>query len=460
MFTTNTYRQRRHRLIREVAHGIILLPGNEESSMNYKDNLYHFRQDSCFLYFSGIDRANLIIVIDADTGEEYLFGDDPTIEEMAWTGPITALRVQAEQAGIEFIQPLSAIESFLKGRIGKGQQIHFTPPYRAEAVLKLANWLNVPWQTISNKVSVTLIKAIIAQRSIKSGEEIVEIEKAIGITVDMHTAAIVLSKEGMTESAIAGQLQGIAVGGGGQLSFPIILTVNGQFLHNHASSNELKKGQMVLCDAGAESAMHYAGDMTRTFPVNKTFSSIQKEAYDIVLRAYTDAVDALRPGILFRDVHIKACETLADGLKQLGLMKGDIKEAVNEGAHALFFQCGLGHMMGLDVHDMENLGEQYVGYTEQIRKSDQFGLKSLRLGRSLEPGFVLTIEPGLYFNPSLIDSWRSSGIHTDFINYNKLESFKDLGGIRIEDDYLITDTGNRLLGKPLVRKREEIESMR
>ena len=460
MFTTNTYRQRRRQLIQEVANGVILLPGNEESSMNYADNLYHFRQDSCFLYFSGIDRANLVIAIDTDTGKEYLFGDDPTIEEMVWTGPLDALSIQAENAGIEFVQPLSALDNFLQGRIAKGQPIHFTPPYRPETILKLAAWLSIPWQTVSGKASETLIKAIVAQRSIKSDEEILEIEKAVNITVDMHTAAIVLSREGMTESAIAGQLQGIAISSGGQLAFPTILTINGQFLHNHAGSNILQTGQMVLCDSGAEAASHYAGDMTRTFPVNKKFSSIQKEAYDIVLKAHTAAVEALKPGVLFRDVHVKACETLADGLKQLGLMKGDIKEAVQQGAHALFFQCGLGHMMGLDVHDMENLGEQYVGYTESIKKSTQFGLKSLRLGRALEHGFALTIEPGLYFNPALIDNWRNTGMHTDFINYDKLESFKNLSGIRIEDDYLITDTGSRLLGKPLTRTTEGIEAMR
>ncbi len=460
MFTTATYRQRRKTLSADVNHGIILLPGNGESSMNYTDNLYHFRQDSSFLYFTGIDIPGLVLVMDIDDNSEYLFGTEATVEEMVWTGPRAALQEDAAKAGIRFVKPLSELASYLQEKQKKGQEIHYTNPYRAEITLQLSEWLAIPWKSVAGAVSVTLIRAIVKQRSIKSEEEITEIEKAVNITTAMHTAAIQTACAGMSETELAGILQGIAVSKGGQLAFPIILTVNGQYLHNHAGNTILENGQMVICDCGAEAASHYAGDMTRTFPVAKTFTTLQKELYAIVLQAHGSAVAALKPGVLFRDVHTTACEILTDGLKSLGLMKGDTTEAVRAGAHALFFQCGLGHMMGLDVHDMENLGEQYLGYTDDIKKSTQFGLKSLRLGRALEAGFVVTIEPGLYFNASLMDQWESQNLLADFIDYNKLKMFRQAGGIRIEDDYLVTPAGARLLGNPLASSPEDIEAMR
>jgi Xaa-Pro aminopeptidase len=264
----------------------------------------------------------------------------------------------------------------------------------------------------------------------------------------------------MTEAEIAGKIHGIAISAGGNISFPTILTVHGEILHNHYGNNILQQGGMVLCDCGAETSMHYAGDLTRTFPVDETFSSLQKEVYNIVLSAHEAAVQTLAPGKLFKDVHLLACETLVEGLKQLGLMKGDTREAVEAGAHTLFFQCGLGHMLGLDVHDMENLGEEYVGYTEGLKKSPEFGLKSLRLGRALEAGFVLTVEPGLYFIPELIDMWTAENKHARFINYQSVQAFKTFGGIRIEDDYVITANGSRLLGKPLNKTADSVESAR
>jgi Xaa-Pro aminopeptidase len=460
MFSTHTYSQRRTQLAQDLKTGVILLPGNEESSMNYADNLYHFRQDSSFLYFTGIDRPYLALAIDAETGEEFIFGDDQGMDDIVWTGPLSRLNEQAARAGVTTVKSMSLLPALLQKAVAKGRKIHYVKPYRPEMILKLSAWLNVSIQQLNEQVSLPLIKAIIAQRSIKSAEEITAIEKSVDLTVDMHAAAIMLAREGMNESELAGRLQGLVVSGGGQLAFPTILTVNGQYLHNHAGGNLLQNGQLVLCDGGAESATHYAGDMTRTFPAGKKFTSLQGEAYDIVLQAHTAAVAMLKPGVLFRDAHFRACEVLTDGLKQLGLMKGDTKEAVQQGAHALFFQCGLGHMMGLDVHDMENLGEEYVGYSEHITKSAQFGLKSLRLGKALEEGFVLTIEPGLYFNAYLMDEWQAAKKHMDFINYEKLDAFKTLGGIRIEDDYVITTNGSRLLGKELVRDRAGIEAMR
>ncbi len=460
MFKQEIYSARRSQLKATVNQGLILLLGNEESSMNYKDNLYHFRQDSSFLYFFGIDRPSLAAVIDIDNDREIVFGDELTMDDIIWTGPKETIREQAAKAGVENTQPWTALESLLKKALAAGQTIHFLPPYRADNAQKLNDWLNIPYHTLKSRASVPLIKAVIAQRAIKAPEEIAEIEKAIGITVDMQLEAIRHAQEGITESQLAGRLNGVAISAGGNLSFPIILTVNGHVLHNHYQDTILQDGQMVLCDCGAETNMHYAGDLTRTFPVNGSFSTRQRMVYDIVAAAQQAAIDALRPGILFRDVHLLACEKLAEGLKDLGLMKGDVKAAVAAGAHTLFFQCGLGHMMGLDVHDMEDLGEQYVGYTETLQKSKEFGLKSLRLGRALEQGFVLTIEPGLYFIPELIDSWKASKVHTDFINYDKVETFRDFGGIRIEEDFLITDSGSRLLGKPLYKTASAIEALR
>ncbi len=449
MFLKEVYQQRRNALKAALGEGIILLPGNEESGMNYKDNVYPFRQDSCFLYFTGIDRPDLCFIIDIDNDQEVLFGDDPTLYDIVWTGPQEELALQAEKSGIAFTRTKIEIEKTLRGN----RKIHFLPPYRAETALKLAGW------NITDQPSVPLIKAIVAQRSVKSAEEIIEIEKGVATTVLMQKRAMELTRPGIAENVIAGELQAIAIAGGGNLSFPTILTVNGEILHNHASTKILQSGQMVLCDCGAENSNRYAGDLTRTFPVDRSFTAQQQEVYNIVLNAHQTAAKALKPGILYKDVHLLACEQLAIGLKDLGLMRGDPKQAVAEGAHALFFQCGLGHMMGLDIHDMENLGEEYVGYTEELKKSTQFGLKSLRLGRALEPGFVLTVEPGLYFIPVLIDLWSAEKKHEEFINYEKVLQYRDFGGIRIEEDFLITDQGSRLLGPPLEKTIDEIHNL-
>jgi Xaa-Pro aminopeptidase len=460
MFDKLIYVQRRKRLRSDVGSGLILLLGNEESSMNYTDNLYPFRQDSSFLYFFGIDRPGLIALIDIDADNEIIFGDDLSIEQMVWTGYQAALADQAETIGVNTVRRLEAVEQAVQKARDQHQAIHFLPAYRPEQLQRLAALLNVSAAALPAIASVPLIKAIVAQRSIKAEEEIAEIEKAVNTTIDMQLEAIRYAKEGMTEASIAGRIHGLAISAGGNLSFPTILTVNGQILHNHYSNNVLSGGQLVLCDCGAESSMHYAGDLTRTFPVSSGFSSLQKEVYELVLHTLEASAGMLRPGILYQDVHLFACEKLVEGLKQFGLMKGAVKEAVAAGAHALFFPCGLGHMMGLDTHDMENLGEQYVGYTDDLHKSTQFGLKSLRLGRALEAGFVLTVEPGLYFIPELIDLWQGEKKLDQFINYDKLAPYKTLGGIRLEDDYLITGNGARILGKQLPKLPGEIESYR
>jgi len=460
MFNKQVYIARRQKLKQQLGKGLLLFLGNEESSMNYKDNWYHFRQDSSFLYFFGLDKAGLAAVIDVEGDKDILFGRELTLDEIVWMGPQPSVVDQAAQVGITDVRPPAGLAGVLSAARSSGLPVHFLPPYRPENIQKLSELLGLSLAAVKEQASVPFIKAVVAQRSIKSAEEVEQVEEAVNITAAMHLAAIRGARDGMTEAQLAGELPGIAIGAGGQLSFPTILTVNGQVLHNHYGSTVMKAGQMALCDAGAENGMHYAGDMTRTFPVGRRFTGIQKEMYDIVLSAQEAAVAALRPGILFRDVHFLAAEKLVEGLKAAGVFKGDVKEAVAAGAHTMVFQCGLGHMMGLDVHDMEDLGEPYVGYTEELKKSTEFGLKSLRLGRALEPGFVVTIEPGLYFIPELMDLRRSEKKFFGFINYDKLETFKSFGGIRIEEDLLITETGSRLLGKPLIKKAEEIEAAR
>ncbi|QCR22295.1 aminopeptidase P family protein [Pontibacter sp. SGAir0037] len=460
MFDKEVYIKRREQLRKQVGNGIILLLGNEESSMNYKDNWYPFRQDSSFLYFFGLDRPGLAAVIDSDSGNELVFGDEATVDDIVWNGTQVSLKEEAFKTGVSTVQPYSSLPVFLERVVASQQKVHYLPPYRPENLLKLSTWLQVAPRAVKENASVTLIKAIVAQRSIKSQLEVREIEKAVNITVAMQLKAIKAAQEGMTEAQVAAMVQEVAISENVQMAFSSILTVNGQTLHNHYSATVLQKGLMVLCDCGAESPMHYAGDLTRTFPVGNTFSQRQREVYEIVLSAYEGAASLLKPGILFKDVHTGACEKLVEGLKQIGLMRGDAKEAVEQGAHALFFPCGLGHMLGLDTHDMEDLGEEYVGYTESLKKSTQFGLKSLRLGRSLEPGFVLTVEPGLYFIPELIDRWSAEKKYADFINYDKVATYKDFGGIRIEEDYLINEEKGVVIGKPLPKTADAIEELR
>jgi len=460
MFDKEIYIKRRKRLKEQVGNGLILLIGSEESSMNYKDNLYPFRQDSTFLYFFGIDQPALTALIDIDNDEEILFGDDLTTEQMVWTGYKEPLQSIADRVGIPEVKRKKHVDSEVAVALMQKRTIHFLPPYRPEHLETLKRLLGIEPLIMLNLASVELINAVVNQRSYKSPEEIAEIVDAVNTSVDMQLSAIKLAKEGMTEAQIAGNIQGIAIGAGGNLSFPTILTMHGEILHNGYSQSVLRNGGLVLCDCGAETGMHYAGDLTRTFPVNKKFTNIQRELYDIVFTAHKAAVELLKPGILFREVHLFACEKLVEGLHQLGLMKGDIKEAVALGAHALFFPCGLGHMMGLDTHDMENLGEQYVGYNKSIKQSKQFGLKSLRLGKELEEGFVITVEPGLYFNPDLINEWSAEKKFESFINYDRLENFKNVSGIRIEEDFLISTQGSQLLGKPLAKTADEIEELR
>ena len=447
MFTANVYKERREALRRQIGNGIILLLGNAEASSNYPANTYHFRQDSSFLYFFGINHPGFAGVIDIESGEEILFGDDFTMDDIIWMGPQPSVATQAFEVGVEKSASLAQLKTVIENALRQGRKVHFIPPYRYANKVWLEELTGIRVAELAAHVSVELIKAIVALRSVKSALEIAEIERACDIGYEMHTTAMRMCKPGVKEQLIAGTIEGIALAHGAGVSFPSILSMNGETLHNHYHGNLLQEGRMMLTDAGAETNMNYCSDFTRTVPVGGRFSQQQKEVYNIVVAAHDCAIDHARPGNTWKEVHIEVCRTLTRGLKDIGLMKGDVDEAVAAGAHALFMPHGLGHMMGLDVHDMEDLGQIYVGYDDEIRPSDQFGLASLRMGRRLQEGFVITDEPGIYFIPALIDQWRAEGMHTNFLCYDAIEKYKNFGGIRLEDDVLITATGSRFLGQ-------------
>ncbi len=457
MFGKNIYINRRKRLKEKIKSGLILIMGNVDVPMNYTDNTYHFRQDSSFLYFFGLDFHQLAGVINADSGEEIIFGNDVDMEDIIWMGPQVSLQEKATVAGIAKTAPFRQLFTVVKDAIAKGRPIHFLPPYRAENKILLAELLGIPVLQLKNGASLDLIKAVVDLRSVKEACEITEIEKACETGYQMHVAAMKMAQEGVWEQAIAGAIEGISLSGGGMPSFPIILSQNGETLHNHNHSKILQKGRLMLVDAGAESSLHYASDYTRTCPVGGTFSQKQREIYEIVLAANNKAAELAVPGVTYLSVHLAVAEVIASGLKELGLMKGNIQEAVRNGAHALFFPHGLGHMMGLDVHDMEDLGQIYVGYDDEIHPSGQFGTAYLRMGRRLQPGFVVTNEPGIYFIPALIDQWKAEKTNAAFINFDKVNEYRDFGGIRLEDDLLITESGARILGKRIPITPEEVE---
>lgn len=458
MFSAKTYRDRRQRLKEQLKTGLVLLLGNEEGARS-SDVDYRFRQDSTFLYFFGLDFPGLAGLIDIDADKDILIGDEISIDHIVFMGAQPTQKEKGEWVGIQHTASIAQLKELLTQAVSQGRKIHFLPVYRADNKLKLLDWLRLPPATVNEGASVELINAVVEQRSTKTDEEIAEIEKAVNISVDMHEAVMQMARPGLLEAELAAEAHRVALAANGDLSFPIILTVNGQVLHNVHHGNRLKKGDMVLCDCGAEAPSHYVGDLTTTLPVDAKFTAQQREVYAIVMAAYDAAVAMLKPGVAFKDVHLRACRIIAEGMTGMGLMKGNLDEAIAEGAHAMFFPCGLGHMMGLDPHDMEELGGPYVGY-EGHPKSTQFGLKSLRMARALKPGFVMTVEPGIYFIPELMDLWRSQKKHLAFINYDKLDAFRTFGGLRNEEDYLITETGSRLLGKHKPSTCEEIEALR
>ena len=459
MFEKGTYQNRRKSLHNKGLNGVGLILGNVESSMNYRDNTFHFRQDSSFLYFFGLDFPGLAGVIDFDSGEDFIFGNDVDIEDIIWMGPQVPLKENAKKAGITNTAPESKLFEFITTAIQQGRKVHFLPPYRGENKMMLEKLTGISSLKIQDYVSLQFVKAVIDIRSIKEPAELVEIEKACATGYKMHVTAMKMAQPGMWEQKIAGTIEGISLAGGGLTSFPIILTQHGETLHNHNHSQLLKEGNLMLTDAGAETGMHYASDFTRTVPVGGKFTQKQREIYEIVLAANNHGQELTKPGTTYLSVHLAVAEVIASGLKDLGLMKGDVKEAVRNGAHAMFFPHGLGHMMGLDVHDMEDLGQIYVGYDDEIRPVDQFGTAYLRLGRKLQPGFVITNEPGIYFIPALIDKWKSEKINNEFINFDKVNEYRDFGGIRLEDDILVTETGSKLIGERIPITPDEIEEI-
>ena len=446
MFETSVYKNRRARLKEKVKSGLVLILGNVEAPANYTDNTYKFRQDSSFLYFFGLNQPGFAGVIDIDSGDEYIFGNDVDMDDIIWMGPQPSVKDMAARVGVSKTAPFARLADCMKTAISQGRRIHFLPPYRFRNMLLLEELLGIRPALVKNYASLELIKAVVDLRSVKEPCEIEEITKACNIGYEMHTAAMRNCKPGVKEQYIAGLIEGIAASYGSMVSFPVILSQNGETLHNHDHSQILQEGRMMLTDAGAEEVSHYCSDFTRTVPVGGKFLTRQKEVYNIVLAANNKAIEIAKPGVTYQYVHLEVCKVLAQGLKDLGLMKGDVNEAVAAGAHALFMPHGLGHMMGLDVHDMEDLGQIYVGYDDETRPIDQFGTSSLRMGRRLQEGFVITDEPGCYFIPALIDQWRAQGIHKEFLNYDKIETFKDFGGIRLEDDILIIPGGSRFLG--------------
>lgn len=457
MFSKETYVQRRAELKKRVGSGILLFLGNDECGMNYADNTYKYRQDSTFLYYFGLPFAGLAAVIDVDNDREIIFGDELTIDDIVWMGTQPTLHEKAHSVGVDQVLPSGQLRDVLDKACAARQPVRYLPTYRPEHRIKLWRLLDV--KPGDEKPSVEFIRGVVDMRNHKTPEEIAEIEKACDVTADMHIAATEAIRPGMHEYEIAALIEYIAGKNNCPLSFPTICTVHGETLHNHYHGNVIKPGDMVLIDAGAERPSGYAGDMSSTICAGKTFTPRQKSIYDIQVASHLAAVEMLRPGVPFLNVYERAAEVICAGMKDLGILKGDPKDAVAAGAHAMFFQCGLGHMMGLDVHDMENLGEVYVGYDGKP-KSTQFGRKSLRLARPLEEGFVLTIEPGVYFIPELIDLWHGQGLFTDFINYDELNKWRDFGGIRNEEDYLITADGARRLGKKIPLTTEEVEALR
>lgn len=460
MFDPSVYLNRRAKLQQKISSGLGLFLGNPDSPRNYTDNIYPFRQDSNFLYFFGHNIPNVAAVIDFDSGDTIFFGKPVSMTDIIWMGNLPGLDELAHQSGIYATRPIDSLSSFLAEARQKGRDIHYLPPYRMENIVLLSDMLDIPVSAIRQKASETLTRAVISIMSIKEDLEIEEISRAINISGEMHVAAMRHTQQGMKESDIVALITQIATAQGNGLSYNPIITINGQILHNHSYHNELKAGQLLLGDFGAEVHSGYAGDITRTIPVSKRFSTQQREIYQIVLRALNDSISAAKEGIAYREIHLDAAKIIASGLKDLGLMKGDVDSAVAAGAHALFFPHGLGHLMGLNVHDMEDLGENLVGYDEHYHRSDQFGFSSLRFGKELKAGMVLTVEPGIYFIPELIQLWRSENKFTEFINYAALDAYLYFGGIRLEDNILIKTGEAQILGNPIPKEIEAVEMLR
>jgi len=459
MFSSSVYQKRRAELKNLIKNGVAIFLANNELPINYPSNTFTFRQDSTFLYYFGIDRLGLAALIDVDNDSEIIFGNNRELDDIIWMGNETPLSELAEMVGINSVLPFQNFSDKVREIKSKNIKIHFLPQYHSDLKIFLSNILGTNPNELNEQASMDLIKTVIAQRIIKSDEEVLEIEKALNVSLEMYNVAMKFTQPGMTEQEIYGLVQAVVLGASPTVSFQPILSVRGEILHNHSYSNVMQDNQLVVFDSGAESNLHYASDITRTYPVNGKFSNQQANVYNIVLAAQMTAIENMKPGIPYRDIHMLASKIITEGLQNLNLMKGNVEESISVGAHALFFPHGLGHMLGLDVHDLEGLGENYIGYDENFKRSEQFGTAYLRFAKPLQKGHVITVEPGIYFIPPLISKWKVENKFADFINYSEVEKFIGFGGIRIEDDILITEEGSRVLGPGIPKTISEIETV-
>lgn len=446
LFSKSTYVERRNELKKLVGSGLIVLFGNNDSPANYPSNTYKFRQDSSFLYYFGLHRNGLVGVIDVDNDREYLVGDEIDIEDIVWYGSVTSVAEMAEMTGVARTAAMRELPAIVESAKAQGEEVHFLPPYRFDNQIQIMDLLGIHPSQQKAAASLKLIAAVVKMRTTKTEEEIAELERAAEIGYEMHTTAMRLCRPGITEQYIGGMVDGIANAYGCMVSFQTIATQHGEVMHGNPSPAKLEAGRLMLVDAGAETNENYCSDNTRTTPVSGVFTQKQKDIYNIVVECHDHVLEVAKPGVKWWDVHFAVCRIITERLQQLGLMKGDVEESLKAGAHAMFLPHGLGHSMGMDVHDMEGLGQVYVGFDKEVRPSKQFGTNALRFGRRLQKGFVVTDEPGIYFIPALIDDWKKNGTNAQFLNFDKIDEYRDFGGIRIEDDVLITDEGCRFIG--------------
>lgn len=446
MFSAKTYAARRNMLRTKIGSGIVLFPGNPLSPNNYPNNAYYFRQDSSFLYYFGLNIPSLAGLIDADTGEEALYGDDFTVEDIIWTGPQPTLRELGAKVGIAATHPLSELEKRLRKAISLGRKIHFLPPYRGETKLWLSSLLGIKPTLLHDYKSVDLMFAVAEMREKKSAEEVEEMERAFQIGYKMHTLAMKMCRPGVVEREIAGAIEGVAKSYGSGVSFPSIVSQHGETLHNLNADGVLEEGRLLLCDAGGETVDNYCSDHTRTYPVSGKFTQKQKDVYNIVLAAHDHVADIVKPHMMYSEIHNAAYTTLAEGLAGIGLIKGSAADAVAAGAMTMFMPHGLGHGLGMDVHDCEAMGERSFDFSSIAQRAAKSATCIYRAAWRLEPGTVMTDEPGLYFIPALIDKCRAEGKYKGIVDYEALDAYRDFGGIRIEDDIIVTETGSRMIG--------------
>lgn len=446
LFSKSTYVERRNELKKLVGSGLIVLFGNNDSPANYPSNTYKFRQDSSFLYYFGLHRNGLVGVIDVDNDREYLVGDEIDIEDIVWYGSVTSVAEMAEMTGVARTAAMRELPAIVESAKAQGEEVHFLPPYRFDNQIQIMDLLGIHPSQQKAAASLKLIAAVVKMRTTKTEEEIAELERAAEIGYEMHTTAMRLCRPGITEQYIGGMVDGIANAYGCMVSFQTIATQHGEVMHGNPSPAKLEAGRLMLVDAGAETNENYCSDNTRTTPVSGVFTQKQKDIYNIVVECHDHVLEVAKPGVKWWNVHFAVCRIITERLQQLGLMKGDVEESLKAGAHAMFLPHGLGHSMGMDVHDMEGLGQVYVGFDNEVRPSTQFGTNALRFGRRLQKGFVITDEPGIYFIPALIDDWKKNGTNAQFLNFDKIDEYRDFGGIRIEDDVLITDKGCRFIG--------------